>query len=59
MIEQISGEEERDEQLGEYEPMPIQIRAPPIVLPRPGIIGDSNSTMPATMLTYENRLSTR
>ncbi len=38
-----------------YEPMPIQMRAPPISRPRPGTIGDSSSARPTTMLTYEKR----
>lgn len=48
--------------LGWNDPKPgifTQMRAPYCSEPTTGSIGDSNSTMPITMLTYENRRSTR
>ena len=48
--------------LGWNDPKPgifTQMRAPYCSKPTTGSIGDSNSTMPITMLTYENRRNTR
>ncbi len=65
VVEQVGGEEEREEQLGElagcseYSPMRIQILAPLMLRPRPGIMGDSSSIRPITMFTYEYLRSTR
>ena len=52
VVIQVGGEEKREEQLRE-------MRAPYCSEPITGSIGDSSNTKPITMLTYENRLSTR